>query len=437
MDSGEVVRAVILSFGDGQRDFILSGERTILDQYALHRVAAFCLAVEEMPDFVQVLSADSAAVSGVAGLLDSDFSPTMEWGSEGLEVGQGTLEFPIDARVAPEYWLSALGWVLSQFYRKASPAVAALREGRPSSPEVHIGSAGYRLINLPSDGGTDIAGVLDQSRARLQDAPFYTDELLSLLSTRCDRQVEVSIGVLFPLSIALDRTTVSSAQYVPCGSAIFPITLTVGANGGETLTCHFDREIYSASSVEWLLHCLVHVCGQLARPGVGRLADLVLLSDERGREIADLGRGTPQAAAVPCRIEEAFQQVRAEQPDAIALSFGADMLTYSQLEVLSNRVANVLVARGVIPGSFVGICLNRSAPVVVVMLATLKCGAVYVPMDPSYPRDRLEYTAGDAGLKLTIAEDNGFPGVPGMACVTVADLIASAGEYPETPPSVP
>ena len=92
-------------------------------------------------------------------------------------------------------------------------------------------------------------------------------------------------------------------------------------------------------------------------------------------------------------------------PDATALIFPGETelaLTYRELDERANRVAHHLIAGGVAPGSLVGLCVERSADMVVALLGIVKAGAAYVPLDPAFPKDRLAYMVEDAGLEVVV-----------------------------------
>ncbi|WP_245689131.1 amino acid adenylation domain-containing protein, partial [Streptomyces chattanoogensis] len=88
------------------------------------------------------------------------------------------------------------------------------------------------------------------------------------------------------------------------------------------------------------------------------------------------------------------------QPDAVAV----DGLSYREVGARSDRLARVLAETGVRTGDRVGVCLERGPDLVVALLAVLKAGAAYVPLDPHYPRERLEFIASDTGLQVALAE---------------------------------
>ncbi|MER5570660.1 amino acid adenylation domain-containing protein [Streptomyces goshikiensis] len=99
-----------------------------------------------------------------------------------------------------------------------------------------------------------------------------------------------------------------------------------------------------------------------------------------------------------------FRQVAAVRGDAPALRDDGRTLSYRELDLVSDQLAAKLVAEGVLPGDRVGILLQRSAEVQISILAVMKAGAAYVPLEPSYPAERLRFLVGDAGLELVIGD---------------------------------
>ena len=88
---------------------------------------------------------------------------------------------------------------------------------------------------------------------------------------------------------------------------------------------------------------------------------------------------------------------RGKQPDAIAVVFENETLTYGELDRRANRLAHYLRARGVGPETVVGLCLGRSLDLIVGLLGILKAGGAYLPLDPDYPPERLAFMLADAG----------------------------------------
>ncbi|MBB4133176.1 non-ribosomal peptide synthetase [Xanthomonas sp. 3075] len=103
----------------------------------------------------------------------------------------------------------------------------------------------------------------------------------------------------------------------------------------------------------------------------------------------------PTAAAEYC-VHQVFEQQVARSPESIAVHFGDHALSYAQLNVQANRLAHHLIALGVRPDSRVALCLERGPEMMVGVLAVLKAGAAYVPLDPSYPAQRLAFMLEDS-----------------------------------------
>ena len=101
-------------------------------------------------------------------------------------------------------------------------------------------------------------------------------------------------------------------------------------------------------------------------------------------------------------IHERFERQAAATPDAIAVSFEGERLTYRELNERANRLAHQLRALGVGPEVLVGLSLDRGIDLVIGILGILKAGGAYLPLDPSYPRERLRFMIEDAQLRLVL-----------------------------------
>ncbi|MDX3696457.1 non-ribosomal peptide synthetase [Streptomyces europaeiscabiei] len=203
---------------------------------------------------------------------------------------------------------------------------------------------------------------------------------------------------------------------------------------GAEAVCLFDESRHGREVVEQFCRHLAVVLGQLLeQPPATPVDRLRLLDDDEEASIRELADGGPLDTE-PRRVHHAFEEVAAAQPDAVAVSHKGETLTYRQLDTRANRFAHALRSLGVEYGDRVGVCMERSTDLVVVLLAVLKSGAAYVPMDVGYPMERLAYTAKDAGLRLVIGpEEASDPGIPSIRTVSVTDLALRADPEPDTP----
>src|SRR6185503_2506415 len=103
-------------------------------------------------------------------------------------------------------------------------------------------------------------------------------------------------------------------------------------------------------------------------------------------------------------IHELFEAQAAKRPDATAVVFEDEGLTYAELNRRANRLAHRLRAQGVGPEVRVGLCVEQSTWMVVALLGILKAGGAYVPLDPEYPPERLTFMLEDARVKVLLTQ---------------------------------
>ncbi|HYB82782.1 MAG TPA: condensation domain-containing protein, partial [Mycobacterium sp.] len=172
----------------------------------------------------------------------------------------------------------------------------------------------------------------------------------------------------------------------------------------------FRTDVFDADSIETLVGRLQWVLAAMTADPTRRLSSLdVLDADERTRldEIGNravLTHPTPTPVSVP----ELFAEHVARCPEAVAVTFAGHSMTYRELDEAANRLAHLLAWHGVGPGRCVALLFERSAQAVVAMLAVLKTGAAYLPIDPAVPASRIGFMIADAAP---------------IAALTTADLV--------------
>ncbi|NOK39823.1 AMP-binding protein, partial [Corallococcus exercitus] len=134
-----------------------------------------------------------------------------------------------------------------------------------------------------------------------------------------------------------------------------------------------------------------------------RLGDVSLLSSEERRQLLRDFNATSAPFPGEACIHHLFEAQAALRPDAIALEFGSQRLTYRQLDAQANQLAHALRSFGVGPDDLVALCLERSVELVVSLLAILKAGAAYLPLDADYPAQRLAFMLEDAPPRLLLS----------------------------------
>lgn len=426
------LRVTMLHYRDGERDLIVVGDRAWFDQPSLQHMASAVLTGPRLTLERPLDVADSLEGALPDALVRAQLSPLPRHLDDAI-VCACALTYPVQGALPPEHWLAALAWVLQRAHAAVAPAVAV---SLPESADAHAAQVlrpeRYRLVDLALPAHARTTEALEELRSAIANAPWVTDGLMTQLGNGREASLEIDIGVVFEAPVPTAVAGADTCDYVSGHAPIFPLTLHVGDTGSPGLVCRYDGSRYSASTVEWLLRCVAHVAVQFA--GADQDVDsLNLLSEADMRRIMALGRGGSLEPSAFLRIEDVFAQQAAQRPDAVALVEGERSLTYAEVDARSRHMASVLAERGVVPGAFVGLALPRSLDVVVAMLAILRCGATYVPMDPDYPTERLRYTAQDASVALVITP-GGTTADFGAPIVDIAALMAQVkapGPAPE------
>jgi polyketide synthase PksN len=150
---------------------------------------------------------------------------------------------------------------------------------------------------------------------------------------------------------------------------------------------------------------LEHMLAQLGTNPQTALADVSLVTPSEQAALDRLNEETRLAYA-PTSLPRRFEAQVARTPDATAVVFRDQSVSYRQLNLRANQLANLLIARGVKRGDLVGVLMDRSWEMVASLYAVLKAGAAYVPMDPAYPSHRLEIMVEDAGAAVILTQES-------------------------------
>ncbi|HEY3571857.1 MAG TPA: AMP-binding protein, partial [Thermoanaerobaculia bacterium] len=213
--------------------------------------------------------------------------------------------------------------------------------------------------------------------------------------------------------------------------AQFDLTLTMG-EVDEAFVASFDYnvQLFDPATVDrWGRHFERLLAGIAADPAAP-LSELPLITPEEERQLISGWNDT----GVEYRHEATLPELLAEQamrsPDAVAVISGGHALTYGELDRGSNRLARRLRALGVGPESRVAVCLERSPELMIALIAVLKAGGAYLPVDPETPRGRVDAMLASAGIGLVVTESRLWPREETGPAVLALDAAAEeiAGE---------
>ncbi len=184
------------------------------------------------------------------------------------------------------------------------------------------------------------------------------------------------------------------------------------ASDGSALSWRFDASVYRSEDIATMQGQLATLLEAGLADGDTSLAELPLLPDaERKRLLVDLNATAADYPRDAC-IHRLFEARAEERPDAPALAYLEEELTYRELNGRSNQLARHLRELGVGPDVLVGVCVERSTEMLVTALAVMKAGGAYVPMDPSYPKERLALMIEDSKVPVLVTQRRLAPHLP-------------------------
>ncbi len=213
--------------------------------------------------------------------------------------------------------------------------------------------------------------------------------------------------------------------------ANIPLSLDIYEEPELRVVAYYDTSLFDAGAIEAMLgHYRTLLEGFAANPR-GAIGDLPMLTEAERRTIlvewnkseADYPRGKT--------IHALFEEHARRAPGATAVALGQRSLTYGEMNERANKLARHLRKHGVGVGTPVAVCMDRTIEMVVALVATLKSGGAYVPMDPSYPLERLAFMLEDTNAPVLLTEERIVGGLPGHAAHTIrldADWGIVAGE---------
>jgi len=230
----------------------------------------------------------------------------------------------------------------------------------------------------------------------------HLSQMMPLFQVKLDlQQVDVKPMVLDGLTIERYLLPETQAKY----ELRFNLQDTPQGIAGQV---EYNSDLFDKSTITQLISHFQTLLSGMAESPEQRLSELPLLSDEERQTILIDWNQTQRDYPSEACIHELFEAQVERTPEAIALTDGTKSLTYTELNIKANQLAHHLRTLGIQPSpektQTVGICMARACDMVVSLLAILKAGATYVPLDPAYPAERLTFIAEDARIQLLITK---------------------------------
>jgi amino acid adenylation domain-containing protein len=312
--------------------------------------------------------------------------------------------------------LAAFQALLSEYTTATDIPVGTVVSGR-TLPELQrlIGyGVNTLIIRGRWEGDPTIAELVGRAKAATAEAFDHQNVPFAKLVDRLEPERDLSRTQLFQVVFTLQASGADALALPGLDVAVmelaskvarFDLTMLVDESPDGALrgNLEYATSLFDRSTVERIA------------AGYLRLLELVVENPDRNLSDCDLTGASerdvllrdwskPAEPRPRRRVHEVFQERVARAPDATAVVCGEARLTYAELDARANQLARTLLDRGAGPGALVGVCLDRGLDLVVCLLAVVKSGSAYLPLDPAQPPDRLGFILDDSGAQLVVTD---------------------------------
>ncbi len=277
------------------------------------------------------------------------------------------------------------------------------------------------VLRANLSGDPTFQELLGRSRLCVLDALEHQDYPFPLLVERLQPVRDPSISPLYQVAFAWDRSHPSNTSMSLMDSdglfvesmsigtlgAAFDLTLTIlHASSSLKGTWNYNTDLFDSSTIERMAQHYVTLLSAIVDNPQQRIDQLPLLTQSEQQQLLVEWNDTKVDYACDKCIHHLFEEQVERTPDAVAVVFDNQQLTYGELNCRSNQLAHYLRSLGVRASVLVGISVERSLEMVVGLLGILKAGGAYVPLDPGYPTERLRFMLLDAQISVLLTQQS-------------------------------
>ena len=256
-----------------------------------------------------------------------------------------------------------------------------------------------------------------------QDIPF--EKLVEELQPERSLSHHPIFQVMFalqnvPLSLPALRGLQLERLPLYTGTSMFDMSwFAIEVAGGLQIRCEYSSDLFDESSIARALEHFENLLGGIAEAPAQTLSQLPLLGREELDRLLIEFNASERRYTPDCCIQSLLEARADSHPQATALVFEAERISYRELNERANRIAHHLIERGSGPGTLVAIYSERTAEMVAGILGILKSGAAYVPLDPKYPAQRLRAILEDAATPIVLTQHSLLSELPALGATLI------------------
>ncbi|MES2940788.1 MAG: amino acid adenylation domain-containing protein [Pseudomonadota bacterium] len=271
------------------------------------------------------------------------------------------------------------------------------------------------VLRTQVDGRQSVAELLEQVKTHALGAYAHQDIPFEHLVEALNPQRSTSHTPLFQAMLVLQNAPMGELRLPGLklepvesehATAKFDLTLTVVEAEQELhASLEYATELFDQETIERMARHLQRLLEAIAENAQSRIADLPMLGQEEEHQLLRQWNATQVEYAAEATLQQLFEAQASRTPNAVAVRYENEELSYAELNQRANRLAHHLGSQGVGPDVLVGIRVERSLEMVIGLLAILKAGGAYVPLDSDYPPERLAFMLADAQPVLVLTQE--------------------------------
>ncbi|WP_414575248.1 amino acid adenylation domain-containing protein [Anabaena sp. CCY 9402-a] len=296
------------------------------------------------------------------------------------------------------------------------------------------------LISL--EDNPTVAELLPRVREMVLSAYSHQDVPFEQVVEELELVRSLSYSPLFQVMLVVENAPTQPIEIpglrwspleIDGGTAKFDITLMIAeTDAGLQGKWEYNCDLFTETTIQHFTEHFQNILLGMTSEPSQNISDLPLMSGGELQQIISFGT-SPTNPITHC-IQELFEQQVAKFGDEIAVICNHQKLTYSELNTKANQLAYHLKLLGIQPEIAVGICVHRSLDFIICILAILKAGCFYVPLDPTYPQERLAFLIEDAQIQVLLTQQQHIPQLPDLPIFCFDTDTANLTQHPTTNP---
>lgn len=298
------------------------------------------------------------------------------------------------------------------------------------------------VLRSEVNGGLTFTEVLKRVRKTALEAYDHQDVPFEKLVEELQPERELSQHPLFQVAFLFQNTLEARSwrnslnlsgidvdpMVVPGNTAKFDLTLAVEELGNELqVGFEYSSDLFNSETISRMLSQFQILLSSIVDDQDRPISNLQLMSEAERETILVEWNNTAAEYPADAMIHQLFEEQAARSPEAPAVSFESEALTYEELDRRANQAAHHLRKKGIKSGTLVGIYMDRSMDMLVSLLGVMKAGATYLPLDPSFPNERLSLMLADSQCEFLLVNNSAHSSIINRQ-ITIIDLSSDAPE---------